>query len=246
MPPAAKRSCRACWEFGKRFAPRFARSSCAYANICSCAGQPDRGRGGAAAAARLPRRRRREALRRTRGARDPLLRGARTLDPQPRSGELADALPLDDQPLQGMHSCLRLLLCPPHPQVPGLRRRPGLRARDRGQGQCARGAARRAGTPLLEARARRARHQHGPLSMGRGSLPADAGDLGGAARRREPVLGADQVSAAAARPAADARDRASARASAPACRSRPSTRGHGGRPSRIRPTRERAWRPWPS
>ena len=36
------------------------------------------------------------------------------------------------------------LLCAADPQVPGLRRRPGLRARDRGQGQCAGAAACRA------------------------------------------------------------------------------------------------------
>ena len=111
-----------------------------------------------------------------------------------------DAVPLDDQPVQGMQPCLRLLLRPPHPQVPRLRRRPGLRARDRRQGQRAGGAARRAGAAVLEARARRARHQHRPVPVGRGPLQADARDLGGAARRGQPLLGADEVAAAAARP----------------------------------------------
>jgi hypothetical protein len=45
-------------------------------------------------------------------------------------------------------------------------------------------------------------NQHRPLPVGRGSLPADAGDLAGAARAADAVLGADQVAAAAARPAA--------------------------------------------
>ena len=62
------------------------------------------------------------------------------------------------------------------------------------------------GRRSLEGRARGARHQHRPVSVGRGSLPADAGDLGGDARLRQSVLGADQVAAPAPRPRADARD----------------------------------------
>ena len=81
---------------------------------------------------------------------------------------------------------LHLLLRPPHPHLPRSRRRARLREGDRGQGQRARGAARRAGAAVLEARTRRAGDEHGPLSVGRGPLPADAGDLAGAGRFGHP------------------------------------------------------------
>ena len=55
--------------------------------------------------------------------------------------------------------------------------------------------------PSWKGRARGARDQHRPVPVGRGALQADAGDLGGDARRGQPVLGADEVAAAAARPA---------------------------------------------
>ena len=100
--------------------------------------------------------------------------------------------------------------------------------------------------PSWKQRARRAGDEHRPVPVGRGPLPADGGHLGGAARRRQPLLGADEVAAAAARPAADAARSQSGRASARACRSRRSTRRRGGRPSRTRPTRGRGWRRWPS
>ena len=62
----------------------------------------------------------------------------------------------------------------------------------------------------------------------------------------QPVLGADEVAAAAARPrpheARSPRSRTSARTS----RSRRSTRRRGGRASRTRPTHGRGWRPWAS
>ena len=61
-----------------------------------------------------------------------------------------------------------------------------------------------------------------------------------------PVLGAHEVAAAAARSGTDAADRTSGRASARACRSRRSTRRHGARPSRTRRTRGRVWRRSPS
>ena len=61
---------------------------------------------------------------------------------------------------------------------------------------------------LVEARARGARDEHRPVPVGGGPLPADGGHLGGAARRGEPVLGADEVAAATAGSAADARNRA--------------------------------------
>ena len=96
------------------------------------------------------------------------------------------------------------------------------------------GAAGGAGAALVEARTRRARHQHRPLPVGREPLPADGRHLGGAARRREPLLGAHEVAAAVARPRADAGNRRADRASARACRSPRSTRRHGGKPSRTR------------
>ena len=58
---------------------------------------------------------------------------------------------------------------------------------------------------------RGAGHEHGPVSVGRGALQADARDLGGAARRAQPVLDPDEVAAAAARPGPAAGDRARSR-----------------------------------
>ena len=98
------------------------------------------------------------------------------------------------------HGASYLLLRPPHPHLPRPQRARGLRARDRGQGQPAGAAAGRARAAVVAGRARRARHQHRPLSVGRGPLPADPRRLGGDARLRQPVLGADQVAASAARP----------------------------------------------
>ena len=221
-------------------------SSERHANIRSCAGAISPSRRGAAPPAGLSRRRLGAPIRRSRGARHALLRGARQVGSQPCAAELAHAVPLDGQPVQGMHPCLHLLLCPPHPHVPRLRRRPRLRARDRGQGQRARGAARRARSPFVEGRARGAGDEHRPLPVGRGPLPADGGHLGGAARCGQPLLGADQVAAAAARPGADASRSRGAPRSAHACRSPRSTRRHGVPPSRTRPARGRAWRRSPS
>ena len=50
--------------------------------------------------------------------------------------------------------------------------------------------------PSWKRRARRAGHEHRPVPVGRGPLQADARDLGGDARLREPVLDPDQVAAA--------------------------------------------------
>ena len=80
--------------------------------------------------------------------------------------------------------------------------------RDRRQGQRARGAAGGAGAAVVEGRARRAGDEHRPVPVGRGALQADARDLGGAARRAQPVLGPDEVAAAAARPRPAEGDRA--------------------------------------
>ena len=71
---------------------------------------------------------------------------------------------------------------------------------------------------IVGARARRAGHEHRPLPVGGGALPADGGHLGGAARRGQPLFSADEVAAAAARSVADAGNQQSARNSARACR----------------------------
>ena len=95
------------------------------------------------------------------------------------------------------------LLRPPDPHLSRPQRARGLRARDRRQGQRARAGPRRARQAVVEGRARRARDQHRPVPVGRAPLRADAGDLGGDARLRQPLLGADEVAAAAPRHRAD-------------------------------------------
>ena len=55
----------------------------------------------------------------------------------------------------------------------------GLRARDRREGQRARGAAGGAGAAVVEGRAHRDGDEHRPVPVGRGALQADARDLGG-------------------------------------------------------------------
>ena len=157
----------------------------------------DRG-GGAGAPAGL-RGGRGAPFRRSGGARHPVLRGPRQVGPQRGAQGLAHAVPMDDQPVSRMHACVPLLLRPPHARVPRPQRRARFRQGDRGQGQRAGGAAGRAGAAVVEARARRARDEHGPVPVGRGALQADARDLGGDAGLREPVLDPHEVAAAAAR-----------------------------------------------
>ena len=72
-------------------------------------GQPEGRRGGGAPAAGLPRSGGGPPLRRPRGARHPLLRGPREVGAQQGAGGVPDAVPLDDQPVQGMQSCVHLL-----------------------------------------------------------------------------------------------------------------------------------------
>ena len=69
---------------------------------------PDLGRRGPNPAW-LPRAGRRPALRRARGDGHAVLRGPRQVSPQPRARAIAHAVPLDDQCLQRMQSCLHLL-----------------------------------------------------------------------------------------------------------------------------------------
>ena len=68
--------------------------------------QPHDRRRRAGAPARLPRRGGRPPLRRARGPRHPVLRGPREVRPQPRARGLPGPVPLDDQPVPGMHPCL--------------------------------------------------------------------------------------------------------------------------------------------
>ena len=138
------------------------------------------------------------------------------------------------------------LLRSPHPHLPRLRRRPRLRARDRREGQRAGGAAHRAGAAVVEGRARGARDEHRSVPVGRGPLQADAGHLGGVPRLRQPLLGAHQVAAAAARPSAAARDRRGGADHRQPVGARRSTRRPGAPPSRTRPTRARGSRRWRS
>ena len=92
----------------------------------------------------------------------------------PCPSRVADAVPLDGQPLPRVHPRLRLLLRPGQPHLARARPRHRVRQRDRGQGQPGRGAPRRAGPALVGARARGPRHEHRPLPAGGGPLPADA------------------------------------------------------------------------
>src|SRR5258707_4172025 len=88
--------------------------------------QPD-GRGGAAASpARLSRSRIGTSIRRSRGPRHALLRGAVEVGAEQSAGGLADAVPVDGESVQGVQPCLQLLFCPPDPHLPRLRRRSRL------------------------------------------------------------------------------------------------------------------------
>ena len=104
---------------------------------------------------------------------------------EPRAKAIADAVPFHRQSVQGLHPCLQFLLRPSHPHVP----RPRTPGRDFEREIVVKvnvPEVLRAelGAPSLEARARRARHQHRSVPVGREPLQADAGDLGGAARLR--------------------------------------------------------------
>ena len=85
-----------------------------------------------------------------------------------------------------------------------------------------------------------------PYQWVEGRYRLTRGRLGGDARLRQPVLGADQVAAAAARPRPVRGARRRAPSSSPTSRSRPSRSAPGGRPSRTRRTRARGSRRSPS
>ena len=209
-------------------------------------GQPREGSEHAGAAAGN-RRVRGAHLRRARGARHPLPRGAGALGAQPGAEAVADAVPLDDQPLPRLHPRLSSTASLAHPHVPRPQRRARTSsARSWSRSTCPELVRAELGAADVEGRARRARDQHRPVPVGRGPLPPDGGDLGGDARLRQPVLGADQVAAAVARPRADEARSPRGPSSSPTSRSRRWRRRPGGRPSRTRRIRASGSRRSPS
>ena len=144
--------------------------------------------------------RRRPHVRRTRGARHPLPRGAREVGAEPRPEELADAVPLDDQSVPRMfsHACTFCFARPTHTYLD----------LDAGR-DFEREIVVKVNVPevaraelvasVVEARARRARDEHRSVPVGREPLQADARHLAGAARHRHPVLAGHEVAAGAAR-----------------------------------------------
>ena len=101
-----------------------------------------------------------------------------TLGAHPCPRPLTNAVPLHDEPAAGDVATRVLLLRTTHAHVSRLRRWLRLRARDRGQGQRPGGSPRGARPCLLETRARGARDQHRPLSVGGGTLPGRCGESG--------------------------------------------------------------------
>ena len=98
-----------------------------------------------------------------------------------------DALPPHHQRLSRLQPCLRVLLRPAHPRLPGTRDRGRLRTQNRGQGERGGAAARRAALVPLVRRPHRHGDQHRPLPARRGQVPPDPG------HRRDPVAGAQSV-----------------------------------------------------
>ena len=94
---------------------------------------------------------------------------------------------VDGQPVPGLQSCLRVLLCPSDARVPRHERRARLRAaRSWSRSTCPRCCARSWRGRRGSGEHDRARHQHRPVPVGRGPLQAHARDLGGAARLANP------------------------------------------------------------
>ena len=219
-------------------------TSGSYANICSYAMGRAESREGSAVAGRR-RRDGRAHLRCAGGDGDQLPRGAGAVGAEPRARRPL-RLRLHDQSVSRMHACLCFLLRSKDSHLSRLRRRAGLRAGDRGQGQRAGAAAGGAGAAELEAGAGRAGDQHRPLPVGREPLPDDARDPRGAGGGRHAGLGADQVAAGDARRRhlrADGEAACRSRSTSP---SRPSTRRPGGRPSPTPPAPAPASTPSPS
>ena len=109
------------------------------------------------------------------------------------------ALPAHDQPVSRVQPCVRVLLRPADPRLPGVGHRHRFRAQDRGQGQRRGAAARRASLAQVGRRLHRHGHQHRPLPARRGQVPPDARDRRDAVGGSEPVQHPDQVDAHPAR-----------------------------------------------
>ena len=119
---------------------------------------------------------------------------------QPRAGRVADAVPLDDQPVPRLHAtrCTYCFARPTHEYLDFNAGRdfereivvkvnlPEVLRAELAQA-------------VVDGRARRAWDEHGPVPVGRAALRAHARDLGGDARLSQPLQRADQVAAAAAR-----------------------------------------------
>ena len=114
---------------------------------------------------------------------------------------------VDDQPVPGLHACVRLLLRPPDPRVPGLDAGRDFEREIVVKVNVPEVLRAELGAHVVAGRPDRAGHEHGPVPVGRGPLQADARDLGGDARLPQPVLDPDQVAAGAARPGPAAGDR---------------------------------------
>ena len=104
----------------------------------------------------------------------------------------------------------------------------------------------RAAQAVLEARARRLRDQHRSVPVGGGPLRADAADARGAARRRDPGLGADEVVARRCGTSSTSSSSPRSPRSASTSPFRPWTRRPGARPSPTRRTRASGSRRWRS
>ena len=115
-------------------------------------------------------------------------RGAGPQRAQPRARRSAMPFPWTINPYRGCcHSCV-YCFARKHARMARIRLRPRLRHADRGQDEPGRRAAPGAGPAVLDARARRARHEHRPVPAGRGPLPADARRHPGAGRLGHAVL----------------------------------------------------------
>ena len=223
-------------------ADSFRRDACA--NICSCAGIADRRARTPRAGSRATRRRvvRRFDAPEALNTRFHEVHAKSALNQVP--GRRAVPFSWTVNPYRGCtHACSYCFARPTHEYL-DLNAARGLRARDRRQGQRARGAAGGAGAAVVEGRAVALGTNTDPYQWVEGRYKLMRGIWEALRDVAQPVLDPDQVAAAAARPGPAEGDRRRSRTSARACRCRRSTRRRGGRPSRTRRTRGRGWRRW--
>ena len=117
------------------------------------------------------------------------------------------AVSIHRQRLPRLLARLPVLFRPAHPRVPGSGFRHGLRHPGCGEDECRRRAATRAVSAVVAAGDGGARYQHRPVSAGRGTLRAHAGNHCRADRFRYAFLDPDQGHAVAPRSAVDHRGR---------------------------------------